>query len=264
MPSNTHPSFTAPAEGFPESLPAGSRPFYLGLIAHLPANQSPVVLRLNEDEHDELLLYPGSTRLLGRNANRPIRRWQTRCLGLADATVSIEFTEEPQPDTLVWHASGAQGPAGPAGAQGEPGEPAGALVRVRAIVGAGGLVVPSAGTVDLVAGTATFNVGGGYNGADGVFTSPGVDLGVYHVHAMACLTTDQVSLALHVSSDGGNNWSPVAATGAGTHIALTDYVALAAGSMAKFVLSNAGGVDATCEGVAGSTARSYLLISRIA
>ena len=277
MPSNTHPSFTAPIAGFPEeAIAAGPRPFYLGLIAHLAAGESAVLLRLNEDEHDEVLLMPGSTRLIGRSANRPIRRWQAKCLGPADATVSVEFTEEPQADLIVWHGTGAEGPVGPPGPQGQPGPQGapgpqglagplgGSLVRVRAVVGAAGLLIPALTAIDLVADTASFNVGGGYNGATGVFTAPGADPAVYHFHARACSTTDQVGLELHVSSDGGINYGIVAGSGAGVHTTLSDYLSLAPGDRAKFVLRNAGGVNATCEGLNAGMARSYLLVSRIA
>ena len=257
MPANTHPNVTALKTGFPEeATAAGGRPFYLGLIAHLPIDQSPVVLRLNEDEHDELLLQPGSTRLLGRNANRPIRSWQARSVGDDDATLSIEFVEESQPDALVWHATGPTGP------QGEPGQSAGALFHVRAAVGAAGLLVPAGSTADLVADTVSFTAGAGYDNATGIFTASAA--GVFHAHAMACASVDTVALEMHTSSNGGSSWDIVASCGFTTHSMLTDYLSLAAGSMAKFVMRNNGGVDATCEGIVGSTARSYLLISQIA
>ncbi|MEZ4437046.1 MAG: hypothetical protein R3F65_32015 [bacterium] len=269
MPSNTHHSFTAPMAGFPEeATPAGSRPFYLGMLAHLPASQPPVVLRLNEDEHDEVLLYPGSTRLIGRNPNRPIRRWQSRCLGLGDATLSIEFTEEPQPDGIVWHGGGAAGPAGPmgpAGPQGDAGPLPGALVRVRAVVGVAGLLIPALTSVDLIADVVSFDIGGVYNGGTGVFTVPVDQQGVYHVHALACTTSTEVRLELNTSSDGGMTWGARSVSASGKQgTPLSDYVTLAAGEQLKFVLHNEGNADTTCEGLNGTTARSYLLVSRIA
>ena len=269
MPSNTHPSFTAPMAGFPEeATAAGSRPFYLGMLAHLPASQPPVVLRLNEDEHDEVLLYPGSTRLIGRNPNRPIRRWQSRCLGMADATLSIEFTEEPQPDAIVWHGGGAAGPAGPmgpAGPQGDPGPLPGALVRARAVVGVAGLLIPANSSVDLIADVASFNIGAAYDTVTGVFSAPVDQPGVYHAHALACTTSTEVRLELHTSNDGGVTWGAISVSASGKQgTPLSDYVTLAGDEQLKFVLHNEGGADATCEGLDGTTARSFLLVSRIA
>lgn len=267
MPSNTHPSITAPTAGFPEeAIAAGTRPFYLGLLAHLPAGQPTVVLRLNEDEHDEILLYPGSTRMLGRNPNRPIRRWQSRCLGMADATLSLEFTEEPQPDLLIWHSiTGPQGAPGPAGPMGPAGPIAGALVRVRATLGAAGQNVPGDGTTDLICSNVLPNIGGGYNGANGIFTCPVGQDGVYLIHATARTGSEAVRLELNVSTDGGNIWTALSASqGAAEGTSLIDHVTLGANDQLKMVLRNTVVGAATVVGENGNTAPTYLLITRIA
>jgi len=94
MPSNTHDRITAPAAGFPESpIEAGPRQFYMGVIAHLKVDEPGVLLRFNGDEADEVILCPGSTRLIGRGANRPIQSFQAKSLTGADASITVEFTE---------------------------------------------------------------------------------------------------------------------------------------------------------------------------
>ena len=75
MPSNVHNRIATSRMGYPEvKEEAGPRKFYLGLIAHLEADQPITQLRFNADEADEVILHPGSTR-----TSRATRRCRCRC-----------------------------------------------------------------------------------------------------------------------------------------------------------------------------------------
>ena len=267
MPSNTHDRFTAPAAGFPESpIEAGPRQFYLGVLAHLKLGEPAVLLRFNGDEADEVILCAGSTRIIGRGPNRPIRSFQARSLTGDDATLTLEFTEEPQPDALVWHSTGAQGPAGPIGPQGEVGAPGGgASVRVRALVGANPITVLAGGESDLVADVESLNVGGAYDAPTGVLTIPVAEAGDYLVVASVMTVASEMELETHVSSDGGNNWAVVSRSPKSTNGArISDLLTLNGATQLKFVVRNVNGVDVDVLGSVGNEARSFLAVTKVA
>ena len=268
MPSNTHDRFTAPAAGFPESpIEAGPRQFYLGVLAHLKLGEPAVLLRFNGDEADEVILCAGSTRIIGRGPNRPIRSFQARSLTGDDATLTLEFTEEPQPDALVWHSTGAQGPAGPMGPQGDIG-PAGAgaaSIRVRAMVGANPITVLAGGESDLVADTEVLNVGAGYDAPTGVLTIPVGEVGDYLVVASVMTVASEMELEIHVSSDGGNNWTVVSRSPKSVNGArIGDLLTLNDATQLKFVVRNVNGVDVDVLGSVANEARSFLAITKVA
>lgn len=272
MPSNVHHRVLAPAAAFPETpTAAGPRQFYLGALVHLGVDEPPTALRFNGDASDEVILYPGSTRTLGRGANRPIQSYQLRSLGEADGTVTLEFTEEPQPDRLVWHATGPQGPAGPQGEIGPAGPPgadapggAGAL-RVRAFVGANPINIAGNASVDLVCDQSAVNVGGGYDPLTGEFTCPANQVGDYLVHASVATAADPMELELRTSSDGGFTWTPLSRSPQGINGArLADLVPLAAASRLKFVVRNPGAGASSLLAADEQLARCYLTIARVA
>lgn len=268
MPSNTHDRITAPGEGFPESpISAGPRLFYLGALAHLKADEPPVVLRFNGDATDEVILCAGSSRLIGRGPNRPIQSFQARALGGGDATLTLEFTEDPLPDGLVWHSTGPAGAPGPMGPQGDVGlaGPGAASVRARAFVGANPISVAMGGVADLVADVEQFNVGAGYDAATGVLTVPVGEGGEYLVAASATTAASALELEVRISTNGGGIWSTVSRSPRSVNGArIVDMVRLDGGNQLKFVVHNPNGVAVDVLGAVANEARSYLAITRVA
>lgn len=268
MPSNVHARITAPSDGYPETpTEAGPRNFYLGVLAHLKLGEPEVMVRFNGDEADEVILCPGSTRVIGRRANRPIQTFQVCSLGEVDGTVTLEFTEEAQPDELVWHAGGPEGPAGPAGPQGEQG-PAGdsaATVRVRALVGANPINVLAGATADLVADSADINAGSAYDPNTGVVTVPAGEAGDYLLMATALTFAAELELEAHTSADGGANWTSLALGPKCVNGArIADLVSLADGVQLKFIVRNPTGAAVDVLGSAGNQARSYIAVTKVA
>lgn len=268
MPSNIHDRILAPAAGLPATpLSAGPRQFYLGLFAHLGADEPPVLLRFNADAADEVLLQPGSTRLFGRGPNRPIQSFQARSLDLADAIVTLEFTENPLPEALVWHSTGPVGEPGPMGPAGDvgPGGPGAATVRARAFVGANPINVLAGGSADLVADAEQFNVGGAYDPGTGVLSVPVGEDGEYLVGASVTTVATALELETRVSSDGGLTWSTVSRSPRSVNGArIVDLVSLNGGSKLKFVVRNPDVAAASVLGAIGNEARSFLAITRVA
>ncbi len=260
MPSNVHNRIATSRMGYPEvKEEAGPRKFYLGLIAHLEADQPITQIRFNEDPADEVILHPGSTRVIGRTSNRPLQTFQVCSLGVVDGVVTLEFVEEPLPDRIVWHSASGQGPAGPAG------EPAAAAVRVRASVGALPININNNDSTDLICDVADVNVAAGYDTATGVFTCPADEAGDYQIHASVSTASTPMVLEVQISTDNGATWtskSQAAQSSNGGHV--LDLVTLAVGHQLKVLVTNPTGVGTELLGSLGGLARSYLTIAKIA
>jgi len=263
MPSNVHNRIATSRMGYPEvKTEAGPRKFYLGLIAHLETDQPITQLRFNEDPADEVILHPGSTRTLGRSSNRPLQTFQACSLGAVDGVVTLEFTEEPLPDRVVWHSASGQGPAGPAGPAGDP---AAAAVRVRASVGALPININNNDSTDLICDVADVNVAAGYDTAIGVFTCPVDEAGDYQIHASVSTASTPMVLDVQISTDGGGTWNSKSQSAQSTNGAhVLDLLTLDVGHQLKVRVTNPTGAAAELLGTLAGVARSYLTIAKVA